>query len=50
MEKETSKMPEEFCRAWEEVRQCASMLRDGKARIVTIQRTDGSQYRYTQRK
>lgn len=45
--KQETKLPESIRMAWEEVRLCATLLREGKARIVIVTRADGSTYRYT---
>lgn len=49
-EKRVNKIPEDFRLAWEEIMTCAALLRQGKARIVTVTRKDGSTYRYTKLK
>ena len=41
------KVPEHIRKAWEEARLCASLIRDGKARIVIAKKKDGSTFRYT---
>lgn len=41
------KVPEDIRKAWDEARFCASLIREGKARIVVATRRDGSTYRYT---
>ncbi len=46
-EKKTVAVPEELRRQWDEVRVCATLLREGKAYIKAVARSDGSTYRYT---
>lgn len=46
-EKVEAKVPKDILAAWDEVRMCAGLLREGKARIVVATRKDGSTYRYT---
>lgn len=46
-EKMEVKVPEEIRKAWDEIRLCAALIREGKARIVVATRKDGSVYRYT---
>lgn len=41
------KVPADIRRAWDEVRFCASLIRQGQARIVSVVRRDGSRYWYT---
>lgn len=41
------KVPENIRLAWDEMRFCAALLREGKARIMVATRKDGSTYRYT---
>ena len=49
-EKSEVKVPEEIRKGWEEVRMCASLIRDGKAKIMVATRKDGPTYRYTKPK
>lgn len=46
-EKTDVKVLEEIRKAWDEVRLCANLIREGKAKIVVATRKDGSVYRYT---
>ena len=41
------KVPEEIRKGWEEARLCASLIREGKAKIMAVVRKDGSTYCYT---
>ncbi len=41
------KVPEEIKNGWEEIRLCAALLKEGRARIVSGTRKNGSTYRYT---
>lgn len=50
MEKMNVPVPEDFRKTWDEVRECASLIREGKAEIVAVTRKDGSIYRYTKRR
>nr|DAR99011.1 MAG TPA: hypothetical protein [Caudoviricetes sp.] len=49
-EKTEVKVPEEIRTAWNEVRFCADLLREGKAKIMVAIRKDGTAYRYTKPK
>ena len=40
----------DICWGWDEVRICAMLIREGKARITHEKREDGSVYRYTKLK
>lgn len=40
------KPPADLAKGWEEVRHCAQMIREGKARIV-VKKMNGKEYRYT---
>lgn len=40
----------EFIKAWNEVRECAALIRSGRGKIVSVKRPDGSTYRYTRRR
>lgn len=44
------RMPDDIRRTWDEVRLCATLIRQGQARIVSVVRMDGSRYRYTKLK
>lgn len=44
------KVPENIRLAWDEARECADLIKKGKARIVIATRRDGSTYRYTKLK
>ncbi len=46
-EKKTVAVPEAFRRQWDEVRVCATLLREGQARIAVAERKDGTKCRYT---
>lgn len=46
-EKESVKLPEPLERAWKEVMVCATLIRQGQARIMCVTRKDGSICRYT---
>lgn len=46
-EKTVYKIPNDFILAWEEIMTCTALIREGKARIVTVTGKDGSTYRYT---
>lgn len=49
-EKSETKVPEEIRKGWEEAMLCASLIRDGKAKIMVATRKDGTTYRYTKPK
>lgn len=49
-EKTEVKVLEEIRTAWNEVRFCADLLREGKAKIMVAIRKDGTAYRYTKPK
>lgn len=44
------RIPDDIRRTWDEVRLCATLIRQGQARIVSVVRMDGSRYRYTKLK
>ncbi len=44
------RMPDDIRRTWDEVRLCATLIRQGQAQIVSVVRMDGSRYRYTKLK
>lgn len=51
MSKKTEvKVREDIRKAWEEMRFCAKLLREGKAKIMVATRRDGGTYRYTKLK
>lgn len=41
------KTTEEIKKEWDEVKLCADLIREGKARVFVATRRDGSVYRYT---
>ncbi|MCD7812114.1 MAG: hypothetical protein LUG91_09770 [Ruminococcus sp.] len=47
MSDKTVKIPEDIQRAWDDARICATLIREGKARIEVRTRKDGSTCRYT---
>lgn len=49
-EKTEVKVPDDIRKAWEEVRLCGQLLREGKAKVMVATRRDGSRYRYTKPK
>lgn len=49
-EKKIIAVPDKFRRQWDEIRVCATLLRQGQARISSGRRGDGSTYRYTELK
>lgn len=49
-EKSDVKVPEEIRKGWEEAMLCASLIRNGKAKIMVATRKDGTTYRYTKPK
>ena len=44
------RIPDDIRRTWDEVRLCATLIRQGQARIVSVVRMDGIRYRYTKLK
>lgn len=49
-EKLTVNVPEDIKKRWDEMMLCATLIREGKARIVIAVRKDGSTYRYTKQR
>lgn len=45
--KENVKVPDDLRRAWDEIRLCATLIRQGQARIVIATGKDGTRRRYT---
>ena len=46
MSEAIAKPPADLVKGWEEVRHCAQLIREGKARIV-VTKKNGKEYRYT---